>query len=379
MLVNPGRYQRQIQLAGFGLHNQVKLAKAKVLIVGVGGLGCAVAQYLCAAGIGQLCLVDGDIIELTNLHRQILFCEADIGDHKAQVAGEKLLQQNSEVVVQTVSQHLDTQLAEQLIPSSTVILDCTDNFQTRYIINDVAHRHKKVWIYASVLGFEGQLGRFDTRVSCFRCLYPSADDVPNCNDAGVLGVLPGIVGSLQAWLAIQEVCNMRVADQTPQNTLYRFGAQDLRLQPIELKRSLTCSVCGEPSCTYLDADSSKSITKTIDIKIKHSESCISVTQLDRLRQDRKICVIDVRTPQEFQAENVGGLNIPLAELETWNGFDPDTVYLLLCRSGVRSAQAFQMLVKKNGAFAQFGYYLAGGISALNDDERAKWLDNSSFS
>ncbi|BFM05938.1 ThiF family adenylyltransferase [Halioxenophilus aromaticivorans] len=345
------RYLRQIQLPGFGEAGQQSLGEARVLIVGLGGLGCAVAQYLTAAGVGNITLLDGDDIALSNLQRQILFDEASIGANKADVAKQKLQQLNSQVQITAIDRHLDLPLAETLIASADLILDCTDNFTTRYLINDVAHFYKKNWVYASVLGFAGQVASFNTRLSCFRCLYPNVSEVPNCNQAGVLGVLPGIVGNLQALMAIQMLC----CEQTC-NQLVRFSGNDYSLQTIGLAKSRQCLICsGQQEYFQL-----------------HSHRCdesaqpraITASQIKTfIEQHPNAKLADIRSPAEYQEHNAGGINIPLSDFESWFAGQVSQPLILLCQTGKRCQWLLGRLPASSTARSPV-VYLEGGLDAL---------------
>ena len=348
------RYLRQIQLPGFGEAGQQSLGEARVLIVGVGGLGCAVAQYLTAAGVGNITLVDGDDIALSNLQRQVLFDEASIGANKASIAKQKLQRLNSQIQISAIDRHLDLPLAETLIAAADLILDCTDNFTTRYLINDVAHYYKKNWLYASVLGFAGQVASFQASLSCFRCLYPSVSEVPNCNQAGVLGVLPGIVGNLQALMAVQLLSGERA--NFKHNRLVRFSGNDYSLQTITLAKSRQCLLCsGQQVYSQL-----------------HSHHCdesvqpraITASQIKTfINQHPNAKLIDIRNPAEYQEHNAGGTNIPLPEFESWFAGRVSQPLILLCHTGKRCQWLLGRL-RVNAVGNSPMVYIEGGIDAL---------------
>lgn len=200
------RYTRQIILPQIGAAGQQKLHDARVLIIGMGGLGCPAAQYLAAAGIGHIGLVDHDVVQVSNLHRQILYGEADVGLSKAGVAEHRLLHLNPEAEIKTFTEKFTPESAERLASPYDLLLDCTDNFAARYAINGYCAAQKKVNVFASLYRFEGFLTVFDATIDagCYRCLYPqSSESVQNCSEAGVIGVLPGIMGAMQALEAIK--------------------------------------------------------------------------------------------------------------------------------------------------------------------------------
>lgn len=195
------RYSRQLILPQIGKSGQQKLKDARVLIVGLGGLGCPAAQYLAAAGVGNLGLVDRDTVQLSNLHRQILYTEADLGLNKVTIAGHRLLQLNPQAAIETFAEKFTAENAESIARHYDILLDCTDNFATRYAINAYTVQAQKPNVFASLYRFEGFLTVFDTAVDagCYRCLYPeSSESIQNCSEAGVIGVLPGIIGAMQA-------------------------------------------------------------------------------------------------------------------------------------------------------------------------------------
>ncbi|WP_317931102.1 HesA/MoeB/ThiF family protein [Halioxenophilus sp. WMMB6] len=363
------RYLRQLQLPGFAAKGQASLRAARVLLVGVGGLGCPAAQYLAAAGVGRLTLVDGDSVALSNLARQILFTEADIGRNKAAVAASRLSQQNSLVTLAAVTQHLAEANAEALIAECDIVLDCTDNFYTRYLLNDHCHRLQKPWVYASVLQFAGQLALFQPNGGCFRCLFPEVSEVADCNQAGVLGVVPGIVGNLQALTAIKYLADL---DGGKLSTLFQFSALDLQLKPIKLQPSRACPLCGggvKTEWAYTQSGSGRS-----DVFMAAAESWpgaplsgdyqIAAAHFYQFLERYQPQLIDLRSPAEHAAANLGGINIPLAEVTQWQGWQPGRAYLLYCQSGRRSQLALQRLLAAGLPAEVTLKNLAGGCDAL---------------
>ena len=198
------RYTRHIQLPQIGASGQSRLKHSRVLIVGAGGLGSPLALYLAAAGIGNITIVDGDTVEVTNLQRQILFSTNDIGQSKAAIAKAKLHALNPHIHVNAIEQHLSVDNVDGLIGESDLVVDCTDNFATRFLINDRCVQFKKPWVFASIFQFSGQCSLFTPQSACFRCLFPEPPkDAPDCNAAGVVGVLPGLLGTIEANEAIK--------------------------------------------------------------------------------------------------------------------------------------------------------------------------------
>ncbi|MFM2134946.1 MAG: molybdopterin-synthase adenylyltransferase MoeB [Bacteroidota bacterium] len=229
------RYSRQIGLAGFGTEGQQRLSEARVLVIGAGGLGCPALQYLTAAGVGQIGVVDHDNVALHNLHRQILYSELDIGKYKAEAAVARLRQLNSEIRIDAYPLYLDPTIAVDLMMPFDLVLDCTDDFATRYLIDDVCYLLKKPLVYGAVHRYEGQVAVFDgTGSSCFRDLFPADEDnanVRDCNSEGVIGALTGIVGTVQASEAIALLIN---GTSSLVNRLWTIDSRTLRTDLFEI-------------------------------------------------------------------------------------------------------------------------------------------------
>lgn len=335
------RYLRQTQLPSFGESGQLRLKQSKVLIIGVGGLGCPAAQYLTAAGIGEITLVDEDQVSLSNLQRQILFSESDIGKNKAQAAKEKLQTNNSDIKIIAFPHKLNPHNAHQLIKRSDLVIDCTDNFHSRYLINDICAHYNKPWVYASVLGFEGQVALINPEHSCFRCLYPELAETPNCNQAGVLGVIPGIVGSMQALLAIDQLANTQISDTSKAANKLQL-VQGLNSRSITLAKSQQCKLCSGQK-NYLDfRDDYHDPNQGLDL-IPGAQK-ISWADYEKLSAGNTV-LIDVRSQAEHLRFNRGGINIPLAQLEDHLIIEEDTQYAFYCESGQRSLSAFASLMQ----------------------------------
>lgn len=227
------RYSRQLMLPEVGLKGQEKFKNAKVLVIGAGGLGCPVLQYLCAAGIGTIGIVDFDNIELHNLHRQILYTAEDVGKSKVNIAIEKLSQQNPHLTFHPHPVLLNEENAGDIIPSYDLVMDGSDNFETRYLVNDSCVALNKPLIYGSIFKFEGQAAVFNYKGSKqLRDLYPQAphpEDVPNCSEVGVIGVVPGLIGTLMCTMAL-EIIQERFRNF---NTLHIFNFKEYSLQKLE--------------------------------------------------------------------------------------------------------------------------------------------------
>ncbi|MHA7129822.1 ThiF family adenylyltransferase [Algoriphagus namhaensis] len=327
------RYQRHIQLAEIGEKGQERLGKAKVLVVGAGGLGCPALQYLAAAGVGQIGIVDGDQVSLHNLQRQVLFTEADLGKNKAEVAVKKLSQLNSEIQLKSYPFHLNLDNAAEIFSDYDVILDCTDNFVTRYLINDVSLRMGKAMIHGSLYKFEGQMGVFNYQNGpSYRCLFPDPPkpgDVPNCNEVGVLGVLPGLIGILQATEAIKII--LEIGDILSGKILhYHLLSHEQRI--FEVSRN-------EQEISRIKAFPFVELVSTNDCQFSDQIS------LRQLKKTEKILWIDVR--EEGEKPSISSpdlLSIPLSEFAEKLGLIPsEPKKLIFCQSGLRSQRALAQL------------------------------------
>jgi adenylyltransferase/sulfurtransferase len=352
------RYQRHRQLPGFAEEGQQRLKQSHILIIGMGGLGCPASLYLAAAGVGQLTLVDGDQVSLSNLQRQVLFTEADISESKALTAQQRLQAINSDIAITAIAEQLTPDNAPALIEHCDLVLDCTDNFHTRYLINDLCHHFKKPWVYSSVLGFNGQLALFNPEHSCFRCLFPELSEVPDCNQAGVLGVIPGTLGTLQASEAIKHLAGLS-EDST--NKLQQFSALQTSLRGIKLRRSDDCPICSGKQ-TYLDLGDDYQVScQPLD-----NQYLINPEQLSVFIEQYQPQLIDVRSEAEHQQGNLGGINIPAGNIhadnmDTADDLTKDTWYLLYCQSGVRSQRALQAMLDRGYTRLRS---LQGGMDAL---------------
>ena len=353
------RYTRHIQLPGAGAAGQSKLKQAHVLIVGCGGLGAPVSYYLAAAGVGTITLVDNDTVDLSNLQRQITFTEADIGKSKALCTKLRLEQLNSDINIHAVDKALSLDNAAELIQAADLVLDCTDNFATRYLINDLCKVLGKRWIYASIYQFSGQCALFNPDQSCFRCIFPSApsgDSAPNCNTAGVLGVLPGLLGTMQASEALKLLLGLPSAIS---NTLMLVETDSMQFQKIALQQKSTCPCCStefrfNPDCAdYSGICATERISENANESASNT-SVICAADFQQYHSRDDIVVVDVRNKAEHHAFNLGGLNIPLDELATPSedinlagNLDKNKTLLLYCQSGIRSQQACHLLSAKN--------------------------------
>lgn len=325
MSIDTERYQRHLNIPGFGKEQQEALSKASVLVVGAGGLGCPLLQYLAAAGVGRIGIVDGDKVELSNLQRQVLFLEQDLGRSKSEVAATRLRQMNSELKIEIFNEMLSAENARNIISKFDVVCDGTDNFPTRYLVNDTCVDLGKVIVHGSVSRFEGQVSVFNFRglpavASAeagpnYRDLFPEAPQagsVQDCATAGVIGVLPGIIGSLMALEVIKVITGL---GEPLSGKLLTFDGQDMRSRIIEFK---------------------KSTKKTAPNNHLVNEISYSEYEKDRGR----LFLVDVRESHEREAFHIGGLHIPLGDLVArLNEIPSNKPVLFYCEMGIRSAQA----------------------------------------
>jgi sulfur-carrier protein adenylyltransferase/sulfurtransferase len=370
------RYSRHIALPDVGWEGQRRLRDARVLVVGAGGLGSPVSLYLSAAGIGTLGLVDFDTVDVTNLQRQILYGTADIGRPKLEAAAERLSGVNPHVHVVRHDVRLTRENALGVIAGYDVVVDGTDNFATRYLVNDACVLLGKPYVYGSILRFEGQVSVFGYDGGpCYRCLFrepPPPGLVPSCAEGGVLGVLPGIIGSLQALETIKLI--IRGGDSLA-GRIVLFDALAFRWRELKLRRRPDCPVCGDaPTVTGLIDYDEFCGTKGTDMSQgRHGVPEITPIQLkQRLDAGEPLVVIDVREPFEWDIANLGDHGaklIPLGELsDRIDEIPQDTDVVVHCRSGSRSASAVRYLLE-NGYDRVWN--LSTGISGWSDDVDAE--------
>jgi len=320
-----------------GLAGQEKLKAAKVLVVGAGGLGCPVLQYLVAAGIGTIGIVDDDVVDITNLHRQILYSADDLGKSKAINAVEKLSILNPYVNLTAIEVRLTEENAANIIADYDLVIDGSDNFPTRYLTNDVCLELDKPLIFGSILRFEGQVSVFNYRGGpTYRCLFPEAEDGDNCAVAGVLGVLPGIVGSYMANEAIKVICEI---GEVLSGKLLVINALNNETTIFKFLRKTKGSALNKNR-----ADNSQKITAA------YSDGELSQEDFEALLNSDpgQAFLVDVREEYEFEEDFVGGINIPLPDLtQNLTKIPPDKTIVFYCRSGVRSLMAANLLRKND--------------------------------
>ncbi len=347
------RYKRQIQLPEFGPAAQKKLQNSRILVVGLGGLGIPALQYLNAMGAGTLGMVEQDLVEKTNLHRQVLYSEADVGQPKIKVAYEKLRAQNPDTQLITHDTFLVKDNALNIISQYDLVIDASDNFATRYLVNDACVILKKPFIYGALHGFEGQLSIFNYNEGpTYRCLFPSiptASEIPDCNQNGVLGVLPAIIGSLQALEAIKIVC----------------GIGEPLVGKLLLYNGLQNSI-------YKVTIPVKKENKDINELEEHYRpaACddvmgITAEELERLlAANSPVQLVDVRSREEFADNHLpGSVNIPMSDLAgQMELLSADQPLYLICQSGIRSLEALYWLRKQDYPGQLIN--LTGGLNAI---------------
>jgi sulfur-carrier protein adenylyltransferase/sulfurtransferase len=365
------RYSRQMILPEVGEDGQRRLKESRVLCVGAGGLGSPLSLYLAAAGVGKLGIVDFDRVDLTNIHRQILYASDDIGRPKIDAAIERLRALNPTIEVIGHGERLSSANVLELFEGYDVIADGTDNFPTRYLINDACALSGKPDVAASIFRFEAQISVFDaTRGPCYRCLFPEPpppEVSPSCADAGVLGVLPGVAGTMQALEVIKLILGV---GEALIGRLLLIDTLAARFREVRVRKDPGCAVCGENPTILSPKDldavcglpaTAREPAVVAELDLSNS-TAISVEQLQRLlAEGAPIELIDVREPQEYAIAHIDGSRlVPLATLPGQLGrFDRAKFQVVHCHTGVRSAHAVN-LMRRAGLRA---INLAGGIEA----------------
>jgi len=363
------RYSRHLIMPEVGMEGQLKLKKAKVLCIGAGGLGSPLTLYLAAAGVGRLGIVDFDVVDFTNLQRQVIHGTADVGKSKLASARESIREINPNVEVVGFETRLTSENALQLFEGFDIIVDGTDNFPTRYLVNDACVLLGKPNVYGSIFRFEGQASVFYAlQGPCYRCLYPEPPPpglVPSCAEGGVLGVLPGIVGCIQAMETIKLIIGQ---GQTLIGRLLVFDALGVKFRELKLRKNPDCPICGtHPSITGLiDYEQFCGIRGE-----EHTSVMIGIPEITprevkkMMDENQPFVLIDVREPHEFQICRIPGSKlIPLGEVaKRMHELDSAGEIVVHCRSGQRSARAVEFLMK--AGFRKI-YNLKGGILAWSD-------------
>jgi adenylyltransferase/sulfurtransferase len=358
------RYSRHLILPEVGEAGQQKLKAASVLLVGAGGLGSPAAFYLAAAGVGRIGIADFDNVELVNLQRQIIHGTSDIGRSKVDSAVEKMDALNPMVKIEKISERLSSENALQIINNYDVVIDGSDNFPTRYLLNDVCVLSGKPYVYGSIFRFDGQASVFGTEQGpCYRCLYPEPPPphlVPSCEDGGVLGILPGIIGSIQATEAIKLILNI---GESLAGQLLLFDALKMEFNKLKIKKRTDCPVCGE--------------NPTVKELIDYEQFCglsggntdnlnITPYQLkQKLDNGENILLLDIREEIEYKINRLDGSQLipPYLIPLKMSGLDRSAEIILYCKNGIRSMNALKHL--KNAGFERVKN-LEGGINAWID-------------
>src|SRR5947199_918248 len=336
------RYSRHLIMPEVGMEGQEKLKAARVLCIGTGGLGSPLALYLAAAGVGTLGLVDFDVVDFSNLQRQVIHFTTDVGRPKLESAKEKVAAINPFVNVKTFESRLTSQNALEIFADFDIIVDGTDNFPTRFLVNDACVFTGKPNVYGSIFRFEGQASVFAAKDGpCYRCRYPEPPPpglVPSCAEGGVLGILPGLVGLIQATEAIKLILGQ---GQPLIGRLLLVDALGMKFRELKLRKNPDCVVCGK----------NPSVTKLIDYEefcgLRGQERPVSTNSFDisvaeltrRLDAKEDVCILDVREPHEYQSCNLSGHLVPLNDLpKRVNELDPYREVFVHCKLRGRSAQ-----------------------------------------
>jgi sulfur-carrier protein adenylyltransferase/sulfurtransferase len=364
------RYSRHLILPEVGLAGQKKIKAASVLCIGAGGLGSPIAMYLAAAGIGKIGIVDFDTVDFSNLQRQILHTDADVGRSKADSAKETIRGINPHCEVVIHNTRISSENALDLIRPYDIVVDGTDNFPTRYLTNDACVLLKKPNVYGSIFRFEGQASVFAPHLGgpCYRCLYPEPPPpgmVPSCAEGGVLGVLPGIIGCIQA----TEILKLAIGKGTSLvGRLQLFNALDMKFRELKLRRDPACPVCGDhPTIKELiDYEVFCGIEPTS--KENENPDEVTVQDMKKALDDPKlgIKIIDVREPFEYEIARIEGVPLlPMSELQNrFTELDPNTQYYLLCKVGARSHSAVEFLREQGFKYVK---NVKGGTNAWSDE------------
>jgi len=363
------RYSRHLILPEVGLGGQKKIKGASVLCIGAGGLGSPIAMYLAAAGIGKIGIVDFDTVDYSNLQRQILHTDADVGHPKAESAKVTIHGINPHCKVVLHNTRITSENALELIRPYDIVVDGTDNFPTRYLTNDACVLLKKPNVYGSIFRFEGQASVFAPHLGgpCYRCLYPEPPPpgmVPSCAEGGVLGVLPGIIGCIQA----TEILKLAIGKGSSLvGRLLLFNALDMKFRELKLRRDPECPVCGEHP----------TIKELIDYEMfcgiepkptTANSDEVTVQDMKKALDDPKlgIKVVDVREPFEYEIAHIDGVPLlPMSQLrQRFTELDPNQQYYLLCKVGARSHQAVEFLREQGFKYVKNVRY---GLDAWSEE------------
>ena len=364
------RYSRHLILPEVGLAGQKNIKATSVLCVGTGGLGSPIQMYLAAAGIGKLGIVDFDVVDYSNLQRQILHTDADVGRPKTESARETIRGINPNCQVEVYNTRITSENALDLIRPYDIVVDGTDNFPTRYLTNDACVLLKKPNVYGSIFRFDGQASVFAPHLGgpCYRCLYPEPPPpgmVPSCAEGGVLGVLPGIIGCIQA----TEIIKLAIGKGNSLiGRLLLFNALDMKFKELKLRKDPACPICGEhPTIRELiDYETFCGIVPEPENLGNPDEVTVQDMKKALDNPSLNIKVIDVREPDEYEIAKVAGVPLlPLSQLnERFTELDPNQQYYLHCKAGVRSLKALNFLKQQGFKYVKS---VKGGITAWSDE------------
>jgi len=354
------RYQRQLILKDFGMQAQQNLQAARVLVVGAGGLGCPVLQYLCGAGVGTIGIIDDDLVSLSNLHRQVLYRTSDVGNHKATVAAERLQELNPDIIIRAYEERLSNVNAPDIMLDYDIIVDGSDNFPTRYLVNDTCVLLGKPLVYGAIAQYQGQVSVFNHQVAegCNRPLHyrdlfpepPDKDEVLNCSEAGVLGVLPGIIGTMMATEVVKVITGI---GRVSSNELITYDMRDHQMYKVLMTPNPDKSRMPESIAALQN--------------FIYGEQCVARNPLEiatelftQWTQRNDVIFVDVRNADEQPlVKSFSHLNIPLSELAERTDELKQRNIVLFCASGKRSLAAAHLLLKWNDQLKV--YSLKGGI------------------
>lgn len=358
------RYSRHLLIPAVGETGQLRLKNASALLIGTGALGSPAALYLAAAGVGRLGLVDADVVDASNLQRQILHGESWIGKPKLESAAARLREVNSHVKVELHPVRFTPENAMEIAKNYDILVDGSDNFPTRFLTNDTAFFLKKPLVYGAIHRFEGQTGVFAPHLGgpCYRCLLPNmppAGSVPSCQEAGVLGVLPGIIGSLQAMEAIKLILGI---GSVPLGKLTCYDALGSSFRSLKLNRDPQCRLCGDQPDIHDVVNAETTASTTCDFTTSPMETITTSELRAVLSENFKGLLIDVREPDEYSIARIEGSRlIPLRTLPDELGSLPtDCEILVHCKAGGRSAKAVQLLLSHGFTRVK---NVAGGMDA----------------
>src|ERR671911_1946337 len=362
------RYSRHLIMPEVALDGQKKLKQARVLTIGAGGLGSPLALYLAAAGVGTIGIVDFDVVDESNLQRQIIHGTSDLGRPKLESARDRIKDINPNVKVETFGEPLSSENALEIFEDFDVIVDGTDNFPTRYLVNDASVLTGKPNVYGSIFRFEGQASVFYAEEGpCYRCLYPEPPPpglVPSCAEGGVLGILPGAIGTIQATETVKLILGI---GEPLVGRLLLYDALGMSFREMKLRKDPNCPVCGEnPTVTELIDYQEFCGIPQASAEEENGVPEITVRDLkSKLDSEENINVLDVREPHEYEVANIGVRLIPLGELpQRLAELDQDEYFVVHCKTGSRSAKAVKLL---QDAGFQNVHNVKGGITAWSEE------------